>query len=125
MSGHVPEQDPGRFALIHPRVSGWRRILSRRRSRRSANRFHTVFWNTSVSQPASAMPTMLTPSCSALPRTSVICPNARPSATLPAAGTVVTEMKTPASPPTRADVSDSTPAAPAMTATMNDHLSGV
>jgi hypothetical protein len=43
----------------------------------------------------------------------------------PAAGTVVTEMKTPDSPPTRADVRDSTPAAAAMTATMNDHLSGL
>ena len=71
-----------------------------------------------------AMPTMLTPSCSALPRTSASCPNARPSAMLPAAGTVVTEMKAPASAPTRADVSESTPAEPAMTATMNDHLSG-
>ena len=43
---------------------------------------------------------------------------------LPAAGTVVTEMKTPERPPTRAEVSDSTPAAAAMIATMNDHLSG-
>ena len=43
---------------------------------------------------------------------------------LPAAGTVVTEMNTPDRPPIFADVSDSTPAAAAITATMNDHLSG-
>lgn len=35
------------------------------------------------------------------------------------------EMNTPAKPPDRAEVSDPTPAAPAMTATMNDHLSGL
>jgi hypothetical protein len=34
---------------------------------------------------------------------------------------VVTEMKKPDSPPVLAEVRDSTPAAPAMTATMNDH----
>jgi hypothetical protein len=44
---------------------------------------------------------------------------------LPAAGTVVTEMKTPVSPPAFVDVSDRAPAVAAMTATMNDHLSGV
>ena len=43
---------------------------------------------------------------------------------LPAAGTVVTEMNTPESPPVRADVSDSTPAAAAMTATTSVHRSG-
>ena len=42
----------------------------------------------------------------------------------PAAGTVVTEMNTPDRPPTFAEVSESTPAAAAMRATMNDHLSG-
>jgi len=34
-------------------------------------------------------------------------------------------MNTPDSPPTFADVSESAPAAAAMSATMNDHLSGV
>ena len=43
---------------------------------------------------------------------------------LPAAGTVVTEMNTPDRPPVRADVSDSTPAAAAMTATTSVHRSG-
>ena len=43
---------------------------------------------------------------------------------LPAAGTVVTEMKTPDSPPTLAEVRDRTPAAAAIRATMKDHLSG-
>ena len=47
-----------------------------------------------------------------------------PRATLPAAGTVVTEMNTPDSPPTLALVRESTPAAAAMRATMKDHLSG-
>ena len=44
---------------------------------------------------------------------------------LPAAGTVVTEMKTPDSPPTFAEVRERTPAAPAITATTNDQRSGV
>ena len=44
---------------------------------------------------------------------------------LPAAGTVVTEMKTPVSAQDFRDVRDSTPAVAAMRATMNDHLSGV
>jgi len=37
---------------------------------------------------------------------------------------VVTEMNTPESPPTFAEVSDRTPAAAAIRETMNDHLSG-
>ena len=60
----------------------------------------------------------------ALPQTSPKAPNAMPRATFPAAGTVVTEMKTPERPPTFAEVSDRTPAAAAMMATMKDHLSG-
>ena len=49
----------------------------------------------------------------------------QPRATLPAAGTVVTEMNTPVKPPARDEVSASTPATPAMSATISDHLSGV
>ena len=48
----------------------------------------------------------------------------RGGATFAAAGTVVTEMNTPDSPPVRAEVSDSTPAAAAITATMSVHRSG-
>ena len=43
---------------------------------------------------------------------------------MPAAGMVVTEMKTPDRPPVLAEVRESTPAAPAINATMNDHLFG-
>jgi hypothetical protein len=43
----------------------------------------------------------------------------------PEAGMVVTEMKTPTSPPDFDEVSASTPAEPAMTATMSDHQFGV
>ena len=78
-----------------------------------------------MAQPARIIPLMLSSSWTVLPTTSWATPKARPSATLPAAGTVVTEMKTPESPPTFAEVRDRTPAAAAMTATMNDHLSGV
>ena len=78
----------------------------------------------SVSQPAAAMPMMLSASCGSAAPDLVQRPNASPSATLPAAGTVVTEMKTPGQAADLAEVSDRTPAAAAMTATMNDHLSG-
>ena len=81
-------------------------------------------WTASAAQPASAIPVRFTISCRPLPRISSLTPKARPKATFPAAGTVVTEMNTPERPPTLADVSDNTPAAAAMTATMNDHLSG-
>ena len=47
-----------------------------------------------------------------LPQTSPKAPSAMPRATFPAAGTVVTEMKTPERPPTFAEVSDRTPTAP-------------
>ena len=67
---------------------------------------------------------MLTTSWSELPSTSCQAPNARPTATLAAAGMVVTEMNTPESPPIREEVSDRTPAAAAITATTNDHRSG-
>ncbi len=70
------------------------------------------------------MPLMLMRSCWALPQTSSPTPKAMPRATFPTAGTVVTEMKTPESPQTFAEVRDRTPAAAAMTATMKDHLSG-
>ena len=46
------------------------------------------------------------------------------SATVPAAGTVVTEMNTPTSGPTSAVVSASVPAMPASTAMTNDQPSG-
>ena len=60
-----------------------------------------------------------------LPQTSCETAERQPRAMLPAAGTVVTEMKTPERPPTFAEVSESTPAAAAMIATTSDHLSGV
>ena len=78
-----------------------------------------------ATQPANAIPEIFVSSCRALDRISSLAPNAIPRAMLPAAGTVVTEMKTPAKPPDRAEVSDRTPAVPAMTATMKDHLSGL
>ena len=70
------------------------------------------------------MQPMLISSCNALPDTSDQAPNAMPTATFPAAGTVVTEMNTPDRPPTLLAISDSTPAAAAITATITDHLSG-
>ena len=75
-------------------------------------------------RPATAIPDRFNASCAVLPDTSCQSPNAKPNPTLPAAGTVVTEMNTPDRPPSFDDVSDSIPAAPAITATMNDHLSG-
>jgi hypothetical protein len=71
------------------------------------------------------MPRIFTSSCKALGHISPFALKANSSAMLPAAGTVVTEMNTPVRPPDLAEVSDSTPAAPAITATMNDHLSGL
>ena len=49
----------------------------------------------SVATPASTSPARLSASCSSEPRTSAGDQTARPSARLPRAGTVVTEMKTP------------------------------
>ncbi len=66
----------------------------------------------------------LTASCAALPMISSGAQNARPRARLPAAGTVVTEMNTPDSPPMRPDVSERTPAIAAITATATDQPSG-
>ena len=78
----------------------------------------------SVATPASTSPARLSASCSSEPRTSAGDQTARPSARLPSAGTVVTEMKT----PTRAEafpaVSEMTPATPASSATTNDQWSG-
>ena len=64
-------------------------------------------------------------SCSELPATSLHRPKARPRQMLAAAGIVVTEMNTPTRPLARWEVSARTPAAAAMTATMNDHTFGV
>ena len=88
-------------------------------------RRHTNCWTVRVAHPATAIPVMFTTSWRALPQISCHSPKVSPNATLPAAGTVVTEMKTPESPPTLAHVRERTPAAAAITATMNDHLSGV
>ena len=93
-------------------------------ARRSDTRDHTNCCRANAAQPATAMPEMFIRSCSALRQISLVAPKAIASAILPAAGTVVTEMKTPVRPPALAEVSDKAPAAPAMTATMNDHLSG-
>ena len=62
-------------------------------------RRHTSCWTARVAHPAIAMPVMFTTSWRALPHTSSKSPKVSPRATLPAAGTVVTEMKTPESPP--------------------------
>ena len=72
-------------------------------------RLHTDCWTARVAQPAAAIPVMLSASCPRLPQISYGTPNANPRATLPAAGTVVTEMKTPDKPPTLAEVKDKTP----------------
>src|SRR4051794_10962543 len=93
-------------------------------ARLADTRLQTACWMARVAQPARAIPDRLMASCMVLPQISWLAPKARPRATLPAAGMVVTEMKTPDSPPVLAEVRESTPAAPAMTATMNDHLSG-
>ena len=108
------------------RICGSRRqrLTGRRRGRRTGTLSHTACWNAKVAQPANAIPDRLSSSCNPLPVTSSQAPKAKPRATFPEAGTVVTEMKTPESPPTFADVRDSTPAAAAMSATMKDHLSG-
>ena len=52
------------------------------------------------------MPDTFTSSCSVLPQISEATPKAIPKAMLPAAGTVVTDMKTPVSPPAFLEVSD-------------------
>jgi hypothetical protein len=52
------------------------------------------------------MPVRLGRSCTTLPRISSPAANANPKATLPAAGTVTTEMKTPERPPTFTEVKD-------------------
>ncbi len=71
------------------------------------------------------MPEISTNNCSALGQISYPAPNAIRSAMFPAAGTVVTEMKTPAIPPDLAGVRDRTPAVPAITARTKDHVSGL
>mgnify|MGYP003483660723 CR=1 FL=1 len=67
---------------------------------------------------------MLTTKVSALPHNSAHSPNTHATAMLPDAGIVVTEMNTPTRPPDFADVSASTPAAPAMIAMMSDQALG-
>ena len=94
-------------------------------ARRTGTLDHTACCNASPAQPASAIPHTFSSSCRVLAQISEPTPKAAPNAMLPAAGTVVTEMKTPVSPPAFVDVSVRTPAVAAMTATMNDHLSGV
>lgn len=94
-------------------------------ARRTDTLDHTTCCNASATQPASAIPDTFTSSCRVLPQISEPTPNAAPNAMLPAAGTVVTDMKTPVSPPAFLDVSDRTPADAAMTATINDHLPGL
>src|SRR3712207_492504 len=77
-----------------------------------------------VTTPATVMPVRLSSSCAPDPR---ICWESQTDidrARSPAAGTVVTEMKTPTSAFERPAVWDSTPAQPASTATTADHLSG-
>ena len=71
------------------------------------------------------MPAMLMPSWAALPATSCQLPNTAATATLPDAGIVVTEMKTPTIAMDLELVMARTPAAAAITATINDHQFGV
>ena len=52
-----------------------------------------------VAHPARAIPDKLINSCRVLPQIASPTPKARPKATFPAAGTVVTDMKTPDRPP--------------------------
>src|SRR5690348_7000164 len=82
-------------------------------------------WTSSVVVPAITMPVMLTASWATEPVTSSHRPSPTATAAYPAAGTVVTEMKTPTSADDLPAVTDRTPAAPASSATMNDHLSGL
>ncbi len=74
--------------------------------------------------PEMTIPAMFTPSWVADPTISLRSQKASPSARLPAAGTVVTLMKTPTIVAVFSIASASAPAAPAIRATMNDHLSG-
>ena len=66
-------------------------------ARRTATLDHTACCSDNAAQPASAMPDRFTTSCSVLPQIASRTPKAIPNAMLPAAGTVVTEMKTPVS----------------------------
>ncbi len=70
------------------------------------------------------IPARFIPSCAADPVISAVSKTARPRARFPAAGTVVTEMKTPTMALVLSVARASTPAVPASSATMNDHRSG-
>ena len=74
--------------------------------------------------PATTIPTRLIPSWVADSRAPCQLPTAKLSATVPAAGTVVTEMNTPTRVDDFAAVSDSTPAVPASSAMTNDQPFG-
>ena len=70
------------------------------------------------------MPLRLTASWAALPRASDQSAYASATATLAAAGTVVTEIRTPTRAPDLAAVSETIPAMPARKAITNDSGSG-
>ena len=74
--------------------------------------------------PASTRPRRFTPSWARAPGISDQTPTPRHSASVPTAGTVVTEMNTPTSGPDLEVVSASTPATPASSAIRNDQMSG-
>ncbi|SIM75782.1 Uncharacterised protein [Mycobacteroides abscessus subsp. abscessus] len=74
--------------------------------------------------PATSRPSTFRPSWEAEPAISAAEPMATPRARLPAAGTVVTEMKTPTIALVLSVVWAHTPAAPASRATTKDQMSG-
>ena len=77
-----------------------------------------------MSTPAITMPTRLMPSWASDNQVSCQSPSTAPTATLPAAGMVVTEMNTPTRAEDLLDVSESIPAAPATTAVMIENQPG-
>ena len=75
----------------------------------------------STSTPAAVMPIMFTASCPAEARATSQSRVVAATTDIPAAGTVVTEMKTPTSAAYFEVTSDSMPAAPASSATTNEN----
>src|SRR3954447_24893608 len=79
----------------------------------------------SVKTPANTIAVKLTASWAIAPRHSDQSASAAATPMLAAAGIVVTEISTPISAPDLAEVSESTPAAPAKQATMKEKSSGL
>src|SRR4051812_26084548 len=83
-------------------------------------RWSTSCRSHSTNTPASTIPTRLTASCAADWAATAQSPTVAATTAKPAAGTVVTEMKTPTSAADFAETNDNMPAAPANNATTND-----